>query len=157
MSHGFFCRQGEGGPVTIEGVIVVIFGSWCCVNHGPSTVDASLDFRGSANKRPSKRGADRGATNFRQVTQSIVCPPTHYVKMTRSPYWSVTLFGVHKTTRQEWGLRCNRGEQQNSTIGIKLPSGTEFQTSSLTLNLIVFLRGMHLLKATTTDRSAAPK
>ena len=41
--------------MTIEGVIVVIFGRWC----GPSTVDASLDFRGSANKRPPKRGCNQ--------------------------------------------------------------------------------------------------
>ena len=51
--------------MTIEGVIVVIFGRWGCVNHGPSTVDASLDFRGSANERPSKRGSNRGATRNR--------------------------------------------------------------------------------------------
>ena len=36
----------------IKGIIVVIFGRWCYMNHGPSTVDASLNFRESANKRP---------------------------------------------------------------------------------------------------------
>ena len=45
--------------MTIEGVIVVIFGRWGCVNHGPSTVDASLDFRGNANKRLAKRGCNQ--------------------------------------------------------------------------------------------------
>ena len=51
-----------------EGVIVVIFGRWCCVNHGPSTVDASLDFRGNANERPAKKGCNGGATRNRTST-----------------------------------------------------------------------------------------
>ena len=38
--------------MTIEGVIVVILAVGV-MNHAPSTVDASLDFRGSANERPS--------------------------------------------------------------------------------------------------------
>ena len=54
--------------MTIEGVIVVIFGSWCCVNHGPSTIDASLDFRGNTNERPTKRGCNGGATRNRTST-----------------------------------------------------------------------------------------
>ena len=51
-----FAARGDGGPNTIDGVIVVILAVGICVNHGPSTVDASLDFRGSANKRPTKKG-----------------------------------------------------------------------------------------------------
>ena len=57
--------------MTIEGVIVVIFVRWCCVNHEPSTVDASLKFRGSANKWPTKRGCNRVQPDTEQVTQLI--------------------------------------------------------------------------------------
>ena len=59
--------------MTIEGVIVVIFGRWGCVNHGPSTVDASLDFRRNTNERPSKRGCNGGATRNRTSS------PVHYI------------------------------------------------------------------------------
>ena len=48
----------------IEGVIVDVFSRWCCVNHGPNTVDESLDFRGSTNKRPAKRGANQKKNKF---------------------------------------------------------------------------------------------
>ena len=32
------------------------FGHLCCVTHRSSTLETSLNFRGSANKRPTKRG-----------------------------------------------------------------------------------------------------
>ena len=44
---------GKGG---LGGVIVVILAVGICVNHGPSTVGASLGFKESANKRPTKKG-----------------------------------------------------------------------------------------------------
>ena len=42
--------------MTAGGVIVVIFAIGICVNHGPSTVETSLDFRGIADERPTKKG-----------------------------------------------------------------------------------------------------
>ena len=59
--------------MAIEGVIVMIFVRWCCVNHGPSTVDASLDFRGNAKERPAKRGCNGSATRNRTST------PVHWL------------------------------------------------------------------------------
>ena len=49
LSHHLFCRQGEGGPTAIWGVIVVIFGRWCYepqAKYGRSR----LDFRGNGNE-----------------------------------------------------------------------------------------------------------
>ena len=68
--------------MTIEGVIVVIFVRWCCVNHGPSTVDASYDFRGSANEIPTKRGCNGVQPETEQVTQSM---------LNLSSYWLIVL------------------------------------------------------------------
>ena len=64
MPHGLLCRQWEGGPVAIKGVIVVVLDRWCYMNHGPSTVDASLDFRGSANERLTNKGVQPKREKF---------------------------------------------------------------------------------------------
>ena len=55
MSHGLFCCQGKGGPMTIESIIVDVC-VWPLVLCQPrtSTVDEGLDFKGSANKKPAK-------------------------------------------------------------------------------------------------------
>ena len=50
--------------MTTKGVIVIIFGRWCCVNHEPSTVDESLSFRRSANERTTIRGANQNQNKF---------------------------------------------------------------------------------------------
>ena len=47
---------GGRGPRTIEVVIVDVCLAVVSTNHGPSTVETSLDFRGSADKRPAKKG-----------------------------------------------------------------------------------------------------
>ena len=44
--------------MTIEGVILyVCFGCYMPTNHGPNMVETSLDFRGNADKRLTKKGA----------------------------------------------------------------------------------------------------
>ena len=53
--------------MTIEGIIVASLDVGV-MNHAPSTVDASLDFRGSTNKRPYKW---RVKPETEQVQQSI--------------------------------------------------------------------------------------
>ena len=47
----------------IEDSIVDVFGRWYCVNHGPSTLDESLDFRGIPNKAPLIGGETRNRTH----------------------------------------------------------------------------------------------
>ena len=49
--------------MTIEGVIVDVFGRWCCVNHGSITVDAILDFRRNINEKPIKGAPTKNRTN----------------------------------------------------------------------------------------------
>ena len=44
------------------------------MNHGPSTVDASLDFRGNTNERPSKRGSNRTTVHRPILTLRIFVP-----------------------------------------------------------------------------------
>ena len=57
MSHGYFFRQEEGGPMTIEGVIAVMLVVDVVSTTGQVSTDGgSLDFRGIANKKPMKRG-----------------------------------------------------------------------------------------------------
>ena len=34
-------------------IVDVLAVKYCCVSHGPSTVETSLDFRGSADKTPA--------------------------------------------------------------------------------------------------------
>ena len=72
MPHGLFCRQWEGSPVAIKGVIVVIFDCWRYMNHGPSTVDASLGFRGSANERSTNKGVQPKREQFQQSNFGVL-------------------------------------------------------------------------------------
>ena len=55
-----FAVRGKGA-LEIEGVIVIVMSSLAigAMNRGPSTVDVSLDFRESANEKPTKRGCDQ--------------------------------------------------------------------------------------------------
>ena len=54
-----FAARGRG-PRTIEVVIVDVCLAVVSTNHGPSRVETSLDFRGSADKRPAKKGPHPG-------------------------------------------------------------------------------------------------
>ena len=63
ISHGVFCRQGEEGAVTVEGVIVMSSLAIAVMNHGPSTVDTSLNFREAPTKGPLNLGATRNRTS----------------------------------------------------------------------------------------------
>ena len=49
--------------MTIRGVIVMSSLAVGGMNHGPSTVDTSLNVRGSANEMPTKGGAIRNRTS----------------------------------------------------------------------------------------------
>ena len=64
MIPWLFLPSGEGGAITCEGVICCHFGSWRCVNHGPSTVETSLDVRGSADERPANRGCHQKQNKY---------------------------------------------------------------------------------------------
>lgn len=54
-----FAVRGRGSYYDRQGRHRCHFGGWCCVNHGPSTVGASLDFRKNTNKRPPNRGRNQ--------------------------------------------------------------------------------------------------
>ena len=49
--------------MTVGGVIVVILAVGICVNHGPSTVETSLDLGEAPAKDQLKRGATRNRTS----------------------------------------------------------------------------------------------
>jgi hypothetical protein len=60
--------SGGRGPYDDGGRHCCHFGRWCCVNHGPSMVGASLDFRENANKRPNEKGVKPETEQIQQST-----------------------------------------------------------------------------------------
>ena len=58
--------------MAIKGVIVVIFDRWCYMNYKPSTVDASLGFRGSANERSTNKGVQPKREQFQQSNFGVL-------------------------------------------------------------------------------------
>ena len=62
--------------MTIKGVTVIIYLVIDVMNHGPSTIDASLEFKGSISKRPNKRQLKGGETRDRTSTTVHFGPRT---------------------------------------------------------------------------------
>ena len=51
-----FTARWKGDLGRPRASLFMFFGRYVSTNHGPSTVETSLDFRGSADKRPTKKG-----------------------------------------------------------------------------------------------------